>query len=279
MVERFGGMINNITNRGRLTFSKEEVPAEGRGHNQPLHISVKYGDYMIAMVLIDNDSSLNVLPKTSSVVVRAFDRSKREVMGEISLPIYIGPTVFNVTFKLPPRQALDSRSWSRTFLPSPKSEVHHGASADQRDRREGTSTTNINPKNPNPSKAEAMAVRVMIKEGYQPGKGLGPHLNGIPARITIQENVGKARLNYHGVIMLGTQSPSQVELTLSQYFVKGSIAMIDDEPPNQSEWVYATDKGPANWTTKALPNLHFLKITNKESPQDGNTILMCEDPS
>ncbi|RDX68155.1 hypothetical protein CR513_52884, partial [Mucuna pruriens] len=129
-------MINNITSRGRLTFSEEEVPTEGRGHNQPLHISIKCGDYMIARVLIDNSSSLNVLPKatldklcsfnselkTNSVVVRAFNGSKREVMGEITLPIYIGPTVFDITF-----QVLDSHSRSRTLLPSPKSEVRRGA--------------------------------------------------------------------------------------------------------------------------------------------------------
>ncbi|RDY07281.1 hypothetical protein CR513_08622, partial [Mucuna pruriens] len=90
-VERFSGMANNITSRGCLTFFGEEVPTKGRGHNHPLHISIKCGDYMIARVLIDNGSSLNILPKatldklrsinsqlrTSSVIVRVFDGSKR----------------------------------------------------------------------------------------------------------------------------------------------------------------------------------------------------------
>ncbi|RDX99197.1 hypothetical protein CR513_17781, partial [Mucuna pruriens] len=62
---------------------------------------------MIARVLIDNGSSVNVPSKAtldkltsmdaqlgaSSVVVRAFDGSKREVMGEITLPILIGPAM------------------------------------------------------------------------------------------------------------------------------------------------------------------------------------------
>ncbi|RDX87609.1 hypothetical protein CR513_30894, partial [Mucuna pruriens] len=43
-VERFGGIVNNITSRGRVTFLEEEVPTEGRRHNQPLHISIKCGD-------------------------------------------------------------------------------------------------------------------------------------------------------------------------------------------------------------------------------------------
>ncbi|RDX92293.1 hypothetical protein CR513_25597, partial [Mucuna pruriens] len=91
---KFGGIINNITTSWHLSFSEEEVPTEGKAHNQPLHIVVKCGNYMIATVLIDNGSSLNVMPKTmldklyapdptlknSPVVVKAFNESKREVM-------------------------------------------------------------------------------------------------------------------------------------------------------------------------------------------------------
>ncbi|RDX65058.1 hypothetical protein CR513_56318, partial [Mucuna pruriens] len=128
-IERFGGIVNNNTSRGHITFSEEEVPAEGRMHNQPLHISVKCGDYMIARVLIDNGSSLNILPKStldklcsvnsqlraSSVVVRAFDGSKRDVMREITLSIYVGPTLFDIVFKVidiyPACSCLLGRPW------------------------------------------------------------------------------------------------------------------------------------------------------------------------
>ncbi|RDX96150.1 hypothetical protein CR513_21223, partial [Mucuna pruriens] len=106
-MEKFRGMVNNITSKRCLTFSEEEVSKEGRRHNQPLHISVKCGEYMIARVLIDNGSFLNILPKTTldklcsidsqlrtnSVVVRAFDGSRWEVIGEITFPIYMGPTM------------------------------------------------------------------------------------------------------------------------------------------------------------------------------------------
>ncbi|RDX93450.1 hypothetical protein CR513_24294, partial [Mucuna pruriens] len=64
-MERFGSLVNNITSRGHLTFSDEEIPVKGKNHNQPLHISVRCGGYMIARVLIDNGSSLNVLPKAT----------------------------------------------------------------------------------------------------------------------------------------------------------------------------------------------------------------------
>ncbi|RDX83341.1 hypothetical protein CR513_35742, partial [Mucuna pruriens] len=113
---KFGGIINNITVSRLLSFSKEEVPTE-----------VKCGQYMIARVLIDNGSSLNIMPKStldklyapgailrnSSVVVRAFDGSKREVI--ITLPILIGPTTFDITFQVmdiwPAYSCLLGRPW------------------------------------------------------------------------------------------------------------------------------------------------------------------------
>ncbi|KAH1247093.1 hypothetical protein GmHk_06G017059 [Glycine max] len=77
---------------------EEEIPTEGRGHNRALHVSVKCIDHVVAKVLIDNGSSLNLekLPfnashlRPSSVVVHAFDDSRRE----------IGPHTCQVTFQV-----------------------------------------------------------------------------------------------------------------------------------------------------------------------------------
>ena len=113
-VEGFSGIVNNITANNYLTFAEEEIPAEGRGYNRALHVSVKYMEHVMAKVLIDNGSSLNVMPKSmlekllfdashlrpSSMVVWAFDGSRREVRGEIDLPIQIGPHTCQVTFQV-----------------------------------------------------------------------------------------------------------------------------------------------------------------------------------
>ena len=64
-VEKFGGIVSNITANNYLTFTEEEMPVEGRGHNKALHISVKCANHVVAKVLIDNGSSLNVMPKTT----------------------------------------------------------------------------------------------------------------------------------------------------------------------------------------------------------------------
>jgi len=113
-MEGFRGIVNNITTNNYLTFTDKEIPIKGRGHKRTLHMSVKCLDHIVAKVLIDNGSSLNVMPKAtldklpfntlhlrpSSMVVRAFDGSRQDVRGEIDLPIQIGPHICQITFQV-----------------------------------------------------------------------------------------------------------------------------------------------------------------------------------
>jgi len=113
-VEKFGGIINNITASNFLTFIDEELLVEGRGHNKALHVSVKCTDHMEAKVLVDNLSSVNVMPKTtldklsfdasymrpSSMVLRAFDGGRCDVRWEIDFSIQIGSCTFQITFQV-----------------------------------------------------------------------------------------------------------------------------------------------------------------------------------
>jgi len=128
-VEGFEGIVINITTNNYLTFVEEEIPVEGRGHKRALHVSVKCIDHIMAKVLINNSSSLNVMPKStleklpfnafhlkpSSMMVQAFDRSRREVIGEIDLPVQIGPHTYQVTFQVmdinPDYSCLLGRPW------------------------------------------------------------------------------------------------------------------------------------------------------------------------
>ncbi|XP_050919511.1 uncharacterized protein LOC127137057 [Lathyrus oleraceus] len=104
-VDQFDGVVANITACNTLSFSGEELPEDGQNHNRALHISVKCKDDALARVLVDTGSSLNVMPKRtlaklsyqgpamkpSALVVKAFDGSRRTVIGEVELPILIGP--------------------------------------------------------------------------------------------------------------------------------------------------------------------------------------------
>ncbi|XP_073219742.1 uncharacterized protein [Cicer arietinum] len=128
-VDQFDGVVGNITACNGLSFSDVELPAEGVEHNKALHISVKCHDHILARVLVDNGSSLNVMPKStlsklfvdgaclkpSAMVVKAFDGSRRQVIGEIALPIQIGPHNFGITFQVmdikPAYSCLLGRPW------------------------------------------------------------------------------------------------------------------------------------------------------------------------
>jgi hypothetical protein len=128
-VAQFDGVCNNITASRCLGFIDAELPVEGPSHNKALHISMKCQDNTIARVLVDTGSSLNVMPKStlvkmsldgpvlkpSSMIVKAFDGSQREVIGEIELPMVIGPHLFNISFQVmdinPSYSCLLGRPW------------------------------------------------------------------------------------------------------------------------------------------------------------------------
>ncbi|TYK04059.1 uncharacterized protein E5676_scaffold3019G00010 [Cucumis melo var. makuwa] len=130
-VEKFSGIIGNITSSNSIVFTDDEIPPEGLGHTKALHIQVKCKNYVIARVLVDNGSTLNIMPKStllklpvdmshiksSTMVVKAFDGLRREVMGDIELPVKIGPCIFNIVFQVmeitPTYSFLLGRLWIR----------------------------------------------------------------------------------------------------------------------------------------------------------------------
>ncbi|XP_050915448.1 uncharacterized protein LOC127130491 [Lathyrus oleraceus] len=125
MIEQFDDVIACVTTGKNLGFNDDELSVEGKNHNKALHISLK----CISRVLVDIGSSLNVMPKTTliklpmersnmkpnTLIVKAFDSSRRAVIGEVDLPIKIGPTIFNITFQVmdirPGYSCLLGRPW------------------------------------------------------------------------------------------------------------------------------------------------------------------------
>ncbi|XP_058774882.1 uncharacterized protein LOC131649152, partial [Vicia villosa] len=129
-VDHFDGIIANITACNNLSFCDEELPEEGRNHNLALHISMNYQSDSLSNVLVDTGSSLNVMPKTtlarlsyqgmpmkfSGVVVKAFDGSRKSIIGEVNLPMTIGPHTFQITFQVMDIQAAYSCLLGRPWI-------------------------------------------------------------------------------------------------------------------------------------------------------------------
>ncbi|KAI5430105.1 hypothetical protein KIW84_034613 [Lathyrus oleraceus] len=128
-IEKFDSIVANITACNNLSFCDADLPEEGRDHNLELHISMSCKDDAMSNVLVDTGSSLNVLPKStmarlsyqgppmrqSGVVVKAFDGSRKTVIGEVELPVKIGPSDFQITFQVmdihPSYRCLLGRPW------------------------------------------------------------------------------------------------------------------------------------------------------------------------
>ncbi|XP_050908310.1 uncharacterized protein LOC127121930 [Lathyrus oleraceus] len=129
MIEQFDDVIACVTTGNFLGFNDDELPIEGKNHNKALYISLKCIDTILSRVLVNTGSSLNVMPKTTliklpmegismkpnTLIIKAFDGSRRAVIGEVGLPNKIGPTIFNITFQImdihPGYSCLLGRPW------------------------------------------------------------------------------------------------------------------------------------------------------------------------
>lgn len=113
-VENLDYIVGNISVGNIISFSDEEIPSGGRGNYKALHITTKCKGCTVAKVLLDNGSSLNVMPmrtlarlpinmsymRKSQMIVRAFDGTRREVVGDIEIPVEIGPCTFTIEFQV-----------------------------------------------------------------------------------------------------------------------------------------------------------------------------------
>ncbi|XP_050896935.1 uncharacterized protein LOC127103747 [Lathyrus oleraceus] len=128
-VYQFEGVVINIAANMSLGFNDEELPVEVRNYNKALHSSMECVDTVLSRFLVDTGSSLNVflesflskltidglLMKPIELVVRAFDGSRRTVIGEVEFTIKIGPHTFFITFYVmdiyPAYSCLLGRPW------------------------------------------------------------------------------------------------------------------------------------------------------------------------
>jgi len=107
--------IGFISREFIISYSDKDLTKKGKHHNDPLHITIIAKGKRIPMVLIDDKSALNVCPlKTASFLglsiedfvptdqhVRAYDNSRREVLGIVTLELTIGPRIKKVEFQVP----------------------------------------------------------------------------------------------------------------------------------------------------------------------------------
>ena len=85
--------VSIVSATNQISFTDDELPLEGRDHTLPMHIIVKCEDMIVARVLIDNGSALNVflmstleclnvdtsIIRPTTMIIGAFNGTLREV--------------------------------------------------------------------------------------------------------------------------------------------------------------------------------------------------------
>ena len=107
-------MIRSISRELTISYFDKDLTKKGKHHNDPLHITVDAKGKRISMVLIDDGSVLKVCHlKIASCLglsiedfvlidqhVRAYGKSRREVLGTVTLELTIGPMIKKVEFQV-----------------------------------------------------------------------------------------------------------------------------------------------------------------------------------
>ncbi|XP_071909661.1 uncharacterized protein [Coffea arabica] len=138
-IVNFSHIVGSVLSTKQITFSDDELPAEGIGYNKALYIAVRYNEKMLPKVLIDNGSALNICSwstleklglqdiklRPSGTIVRGFDGEQREPIGEVDLVVEMGPAQFQIACQVMHfptiYNILLGRSWIHKFGAVPSS--------------------------------------------------------------------------------------------------------------------------------------------------------------
>ncbi|XP_019460107.1 PREDICTED: uncharacterized protein LOC109359869 [Lupinus angustifolius] len=248
--DKLGGIVNNFMADNYISFYDQEIPSESAGHVHPIHISVMCNGCMIGKVVLDNESSLNIMTKktfsrlpvdashlrSSSMIIKSFYGSRRDIMGEMDLSIKIGSCIFNILFHVMNINSTYSFLLGRPWIQSPgviSSTLHQKVKFIVDGRlitvsREDvvvflpfdtpyiyvtkealeTSFQGLQIANSTfvlegapllkiyPSDVSLMMAKVMNREGYQPRIGLGRYEQGCEEIVKFKGNKDRYGLGY-----------------------------------------------------------------------------------
>nr|XP_027088692.1 uncharacterized protein LOC113710042 [Coffea arabica]XP_027088694.1 uncharacterized protein LOC113710044 [Coffea arabica] len=193
-VDNFSHIVGNVLTTKQITFSDEELPAEGTGHNKALYVAVRCNGKMLPKVLIDNGSALNICPwstlvklglqdvklKSSETIVRGFDGAQRIhrrilkfVVNDQLITIFAEEDCIVIANSEPEEDGNQNASVSsyRTADIVSVSWITSEASKDEM----------VLPV------ASVMMAKEIIRGGYEFDKGLGRNLQGILKPVELIE--------------------------------------------------------------------------------------------
>ena len=113
-VEKVDQLVGNIIASNMIAFFDDEISLGGRESTKVLYITISCKGYTLLRAFLDNGLSVNVILmatlsrlhvdlfhlRKTHLVVRAFDGTRKEVIGNIELPIQIGQCTFNIDLQV-----------------------------------------------------------------------------------------------------------------------------------------------------------------------------------
>ncbi|KAA0060421.1 uncharacterized protein E6C27_scaffold22G002400 [Cucumis melo var. makuwa] len=282
-VEKFSGIIGNITSSNSIVFIDDEILPEGLGHTKALHIQVKCKDYVIARVLVDNGSTLNIMPKStllklpvdmshiksSTMVVKAFDGSRREVMGVVpsilhqKLKFIVGSKLICVMGE---DDFLITKPVSTPYVEATEEALECSFRSFEIAHATMMEATVDEVIKPHKSKVEVMTTRIMGGGGYSLNKNLETLLKtpsndgrfglgykpSIYDKIRLQEEKKKKRL---AKLEMREFDPSIKRIPELYDIFKSAVATVAQEASFEGNTVYACPPNFElnNWDSVDLP--------------------------
>ncbi|PKI70850.1 hypothetical protein CRG98_008741 [Punica granatum] len=191
--DRIEETVNSIFSN-QISFADDELPSEGQGHLLALHIVCKCNNHVIGRVMIDNGSALNVCPIStlkqmnvdmsricaSKTTVRAFQTD-----GEIDLLIDVGKLITV-------NGEEDYAVYKETVVP------YISIGEDQNLPFHCFDTISVirDYREVGPSRIDRMIGKVLLKNDYVPGTGLGARAQGILRPIEMEEYRNRRGLDF-----------------------------------------------------------------------------------
>ncbi|XP_071923087.1 uncharacterized protein [Coffea arabica] len=325
-VDKLSNIVGNILAANHITFFDDDLTVEGIGHNRVLYISVRCNEKLLPRVLVDNGSALNICSwntltklgfldiklRPSVTVVRGFDGSRRESMGEADLVLEIGPAQFQVTCQVMDFSSVYNILFGRPWIlvsNSVSSSLHQMLRfivnyqlitvfaendctmiVDAKFKSENRKRTPISSHHiadivsvgwvsrdksltkSDLPEASIMMAKEMVRGGYEIGKGLGRELQGILEPIEIPMQIDTFGLRFHPT------AKDRKEMQARKQAEKKGKQIVLNVPPlyhtfsRPSEVIMPEIKNPVEEIEVDLSQL-FVGATCEEEPSENSEFL------
>ncbi|XP_077228574.1 uncharacterized protein LOC143861547 [Tasmannia lanceolata] len=217
--DELAGLVAMARVSKTLSFTDEDLTSEGCNHTRPLKITVICNGKKVPDVLVDNGSALNVCPLATATVlgfgpndfipfeqgILAYDSTRRDVIGTVATEILIGGEIFELEFQL--KFIRNNRVIK--VKGDPDLEVGQILQEGTSEKKGDVSLTGFSVEVTALSFEKAkneeilfltstnpQVVKMMRRQGYLPGAGLGRNHQGIVEWPIMRKNEGLFGLGY-----------------------------------------------------------------------------------